>query len=65
MTAMEIRFLRRNKGITRKDRATEQLNIKPIKRTIEKRQFGWLGHLHRMSNNRTAKENYESRIQKK
>ena len=64
--AVEMKYLRKVKGITRRDRVRneqvrEELNIEPIISTIEKQQMKWLGHLHRMTDERQVKTVWQTR----
>jgi hypothetical protein len=54
-----MRFLRRIREITRID------EIKPIKLDTGERELYWLGHIHRMKDERLTREIYESREQGK
>ena len=68
--AKEMRFLRRIKGITRRDRirntvVAEGLNIVLIEKVIEERQLSLLGHVHRINKERLAKEIFEVRVTEK
>lgn len=64
--ASEMKYLRRVKGITRRDRirnvqVREELKSQPVAEFIEQRQLGWWGHLHRMSDNRPVKRIWETK----
>ena len=64
---METRFLRRIKGIPRRDRirntvVVEELNIAPIEKIIEERQLSLFGHVHIMNDERLAREIFEVRV---
>lgn len=66
LNSMEMRFLRKIQGKTRRDRIRnevfrEQLKIIPIQTTIEQSQIRWLGHIQRMGNERMVKRIYEAR----
>ncbi|KAI4459519.1 myb/sant-like dna-binding domain [Holotrichia oblita] len=55
--ATEMKYLRRVKGITRKDRIRntqirEEMNIQHINEYIQTRQMSWWGHIQRMPDNR-------------
>src|SRR3978361_662388 len=50
--AAEMKYLRRVKGITRRDRirnelVRDELKVEPILKTVERRQLGWVGDLSR------------------
>ena len=62
--ATEMRFLRRIKAITRRDRirntiVVEELNMVPIEKAIEEIQLSSLGHVHRTNEERLAEEIFE------
>lgn len=66
INSVEMRFLRKIKGKTRRDRIRnevfrEQLNIQPIEWNIEQNQIRWLGHVNRMGQERLVKKVYEAR----
>lgn len=68
--AMEMKYLRRTKGITRRDRIrnTEiraELGVAPVQEKIEEKQLQWLGHLIRMDNDRQVKQVWEARSSSK
>lgn len=68
--AAEMKYLRRVKGITLKDRIRstqirEELKVKPMMEFIEQKQLSWWGHIQRMEEERPAKRIYETRIQNK
>ena len=60
----------RIKGITRRYRirnaiVVEELNIVPIKKVMEERQLSLLEHVHRMNEERLAREIFEVRVPRK
>lgn len=66
--ATEMKFLRRIKGVTKRDkirnvRIREELEVSAVSDFIEQRQLGWWGHLQRMSDSRPVKRVWEARIQ--
>lgn len=66
MTAIEMKYLRRVAGKTRRDRIRndtirEQLAIPPLKATFHKRQLKWFGHVCRMQENRDPRKIMEAR----
>ena len=66
LQGMEMKYLRRVKGITRRDRirneaVREELKIEPILETIENNKLKWFGHLIRMPDNRPVKTVWEAR----
>ena len=68
ITAVEMRYLRRVKGVTRKDRIRnehirEELEIIPILDFIEQKQLGWWGHLIRLKERTPVIQVWESRTQ--
>lgn len=68
--AMEMKYLRRVKGITRKDRirnevVREELGIESIDETIENNKLKWFGHMTRMTNKRPVKIIWEARSNNK
>ena len=67
---MEMKYLRRVKGITRKDRirneaVREELSIESIAETIENNKLKWFGHMARMTNKRPVKAIWEARSNNK
>ena len=67
--AVEMRYLRRTKGVTRYDRIRntdirEELEIESTLEFIERRQLSWWGHLQRMDNKRPVKKIWEAKVQK-
>lgn len=65
--AIEMKYLRTVKGVTRRDRIRnvdirEELKIKPVLKYIEERQLSWWGHLHRMESDRLVKNIWEARV---
>lgn len=68
--AMEMKYLRRILGKTRRDKIRntqirEELGMKPVLQFIEQRQLSWWGHIQRMSADRPVRQIYEARIQTK
>lgn len=66
--AIEMKFLRGVKGITKRDKIRnskirEDLEVKPIQDDIHRRQLRWFGHLIRMGEERTVKKIWQSRTQ--
>lgn len=58
--ASEMKYLRGIMGITKRDRIRneeirKELEVDPVKKTIERQQLRWFGHLSRMENNRQTK----------
>lgn len=58
--ATKRKYLCRVKGVTRKERIcneaiTEDLNIEPVLKTIEKQQRRWFGYICRLESNIPAK----------
>ena len=58
--AAEPKYLRRMKGITKRDRVRnevvrQKLIVEPILKTLHKQQLKWFGHLMRMINSRLVK----------
>lgn len=65
--AIDMKYLRRVKGITRRDRirndsVREELEIEPIHNAIEKQKLKWFGHICRMSDNRQVKRIWEAGV---
>ncbi|XP_031341011.1 uncharacterized protein LOC116169125 [Photinus pyralis] len=65
---MEMKFLRRIKGITRYDRIRndtirEELGVETVIQTIETQQLRWFGHLNRMDDNIPVKRIWEAKGQ--
>ena len=65
--AAEMKYLRRVKGITRRDRirnelVRDELKVEPILKTVERRQLGWFGHLARMEDSRQVKAVWLARV---
>ena len=61
-----MRFLRKIENRTRRDRIRNKVivnQLTPIEKLIEERQLSWLGHVHRMENERRTKRIFEARIQ--
>lgn len=69
--AIEMRYLRRTKGITRKDRirnqqVREELGVtKSVLEFIEQRQLSWWGHLQRLDSKRPVKQIWEAKPDQK
>ncbi|CAG9823911.1 unnamed protein product [Phaedon cochleariae] len=68
--ATETKYLRRVKGITRREKIRnvvirEELEIESIEEYIEKKQLAWWGHLQRMKNGTQVKRIWESKAQGK
>lgn len=66
LRSMEMRFLRKIEGKTRRDRIRnityrEILDTKPIETIIQEKQLGWLGHMLRMGEDRSIRQIYEAR----
>lgn len=58
--ALEMRYLRAVKGVTRRDRIKnekirEELGVEPILQSIERQKLKWFGHMTRMEEERLAK----------
>ncbi|XP_044744507.1 uncharacterized protein LOC123306527 [Coccinella septempunctata] len=67
MQAMEMKYLRKVKGITRMHRVRndliwEDIGIEPLQDFIEKRQLSWWGHLNRMNHERPARKVWEAKV---
>lgn len=67
--AIDMKYLRRVKGITRRNRirnelVREELEIEPVNNIIVKQKLKWFGHMCRMSNNRQVKRIWEAGIHK-
>jgi Reverse transcriptase (RNA-dependent DNA polymerase) len=65
--AVEMKYLRGVKGISRRDRIRnmdirEELQIEPIHEYIQKKQLNWWGHVQRMSGKIPTKKIWETRI---
>jgi Reverse transcriptase (RNA-dependent DNA polymerase)/Endonuclease-reverse transcriptase len=70
LQAAEMKYLRRSIGVTKMDKVRNEvirseLKTESIQQFIEKRQLGWLGHLHRMNNEVPAKRVWEAKTMKK
>lgn len=70
LQAMEMRYLRLVRGITRRDRVRnkevrEHLNVEPLQVKIEKRKLRWFGHIVRMRESRQVKNIWNARPQGK
>jgi Reverse transcriptase (RNA-dependent DNA polymerase) len=70
LQAAEMKFLRRIKGVTRRDRIRntqirEELNIQPLMQYIEQKQLSWWGHLQRMESTRQVKKIWEAKVNRK
>ena len=63
--ACEMRFLRKIKGKTRRDRIRNKIMREivgqPMQEYVEKSQLRWYGHVNRMDNKRIVKRVYEAR----
>lgn len=64
--AVEMKYLRRVKGVTKRDRIRnevirEELNIESVEDFIERRQLGWWGHLLRMEEKAQTRMIWESK----
>ncbi|XP_044757830.1 uncharacterized protein LOC123315984 [Coccinella septempunctata] len=67
MQAMEMKYLRKVRGITRMHRVRndlirEDIGIEPLQDFIEKRQLSWWGHLNRMNHERPARKVWEAKV---
>ncbi|XP_045473922.1 uncharacterized protein LOC123680186 [Harmonia axyridis] len=70
LQAVEMKFFRGLKGVTRMDRRRNEdirgeLGIKSLERFVGERQLGWWGHLHRMEEERPIKQIWEAKVEKK
>lgn len=70
LQAVEMKFLRRIRGVTKMDRLKnvkirEELKIQSTLDFIERRQLSWWGHLHRMKNERPVKQIWQAKIKKR
>lgn len=68
--AVEMKYLRRVKGVTRRDRIRNEvirgeLETESVGEYIEQKQLAWWGHLQRMSNATQVKKIWESKTQGK
>ena len=66
--AVEMKYLRRVKEITRRDRIRndrirEELEINSISDFIEQRQLSWWGHLQRLRDDIPVKRKWETKVQ--
>ncbi|XP_060527448.1 uncharacterized protein LOC132702745 [Cylas formicarius] len=66
VNAAEIKYLRRVKGVTRKDKIINddiraELKVKRVKEYTEQRQLGWWGHLQRLNSTVPIQKMWESR----
>ena len=59
-----MKYLRRIKGITRRDRITNEVVRQELKvlKKIYKQQLKWYGHLMRMSDSRPVKKVWQARM---
>ena len=62
-----MKYLRRIKGITRRDRVRnevvrQELKVEPILKKIYKQQLKWYGHLMRMNDSRPVKKVWQARM---
>uniref|UniRef100_A0A1Y1MCV0 Reverse transcriptase domain-containing protein n=1 Tax=Photinus pyralis TaxID=7054 RepID=A0A1Y1MCV0_PHOPY len=67
---IDMKYLRRVKGITRRDHirnedVRKELQVQPITEFIVSKQLSWWGHLQRMSDGRQVKQIWEAKIQHK
>uniref|UniRef100_A0A1Y1JWU5 Reverse transcriptase domain-containing protein n=1 Tax=Photinus pyralis TaxID=7054 RepID=A0A1Y1JWU5_PHOPY len=67
LQAVEMKFLRAVKGVTRIDRLRntsirEELDIESIQEHIEKKQLNWWGHIQRMNEKMQTKTVWETNI---
>lgn len=67
LQAVEMKFLRSVKGVTRMDRVRntdirEELGTSALLEFIEERQLSWWGHLQRLGENRQVKKIWEARV---
>jgi hypothetical protein len=63
--ACEMRFLRKIKGKTRRDRIRNKIicdivGVQSIEEYVERSQLRWYGHVTRMDNKRIVKRVYEA-----
>ena len=70
INSMEMRFLRKIQGRSRKDKIRneiyrKQLNIIPVEETVQQGQLRWLGHVYRMEEDRLVKKVFEARRMEK
>lgn len=70
LQATEMKFLRKIKGVTRKDKIRnevirEELGAQAVLEQIGKQQLKWFGHLVRMNKERPVKNIWEARSMKK
>lgn len=68
--SIEMKYLRRVLGVTRRDRIRndtirEQLKVQPVAKWIENCQLRWYGHLKRMEDKRPVKRVWEAKSQKR
>lgn len=68
--ALEMKYLRAAKGVTRRDRIRNQtiredLNVEPIIESIEKQKLKWFGHMMRMGEERQTKKIWLARTANK
>ena len=67
LQAAEMKYLRRVKGITRRDRVRNELvrselKVEPLMTRIKRQQLRWFGHLLRMDENRQVKAVWLARV---
>lgn len=67
LEAVEMKYLRRVKGITLRDhirsqQIREELDIQPLTNFIQKKQLSWWGHLQRLDENRAVKKVWEAKV---
>lgn len=68
--AVEMKYLRAVKGVTRRDRIRnevirEELSIEPTLKFIERQQLKWFGHMVRMGQERQVKTIWQTRTARK
>lgn len=69
LQAMELKYLRRVKGVTRMDKLRNddiraELGVKSIIHGIESQQLRWFGHLSRMNDDRPVKQIWKAGVEK-
>jgi hypothetical protein len=57
-----MRFLRRIKEITRRDSKNRDSSIRIELPSYRRKERKWLGHIHRMKEERLPREIYETRV---
>ena len=68
--AMEMKYLRRVKGVTRADKIRNdvirsELEVEPALKIIEQNQLKWFGHLQRLNDKRQVKKVWKTRTMPK